>query len=255
MDLFQDLSQGFNLSYYEWVLSFLCILIIGVSKSGLKGIAIAVVAVLAIIFGAKASTGILLPFLIAGDIIAVIYYKRHVQWHHLVKLLPWMVIGVLIGVWAGGELPEEGFKTSMAIIILISVVILIWWDRKNSDYIPDNKYFASLMGLIAGFTTMIGNMAGAFSNLYFLSMRLPKNQFIGTAAWLFFIINIFKVPFHIYVWETITMETFKLNLVLVVAVVLGFILGLKILSYIKEKLYRNLILVLTAVGALIMIFN
>ena len=229
--------------------------IVGISKAGIKGITIVVVTLLAIVFGGKASTGILLPMLIIGDIVAVIYYRRHVKWRYLAQLLPWMMLGVVLGTWAGKDIPEAIFKQGMAVIILFSVAMMYWWDRRKSQTVPDYWWFGGIMGLAAGFTTMIGNLAGAFSNIFFLAMRMPKNDFIGTAAWLFFIINIFKLPFHIFVWKTITLETLSLNLRLAPAVFFGFFLGIRIVKLIKEQQYRQMILALTALGAILIFFR
>jgi uncharacterized membrane protein YfcA len=244
----------YDLSLSSWLLAFLAAFIVGLSKSGIKGIAILVVILLALVFGGKSSTGILLPMLVAGDIFAVIYYHRHTQWHYLKKLLPWMIAGVLAGVWFGNEIPEAAFKKTMAVIVLITVAIMFWWDFKKSKNIPTHWSFAGSMGLSAGFTTMVGNLAGAFSNLYFLAMRLPKVHFIGTAAWLFFIINLFKFPFHVLVWGTITKESLYLNLTLLPAIIIGLFTGIKIVKLIPERLFRQLILGLTALGAIMMLF-
>jgi hypothetical protein len=111
------------------------------------------------------------------------------------------------------------------------------------------------MGLSAGFTTMLGNLAGAFSNVFFLAMRLPKNEFIGTAAWLFFFINLFKLPFHIFSWKTITWESIYINLYLVPAIFLGLWAGINILKKINNELFRNMILILTAIGAVIILLK
>jgi uncharacterized membrane protein YfcA len=121
--------------------------------------------------------------------------------------------------------------------------------------VPHQWWFAGGMGLAAGFTTMIGNLAGAFSNIFFLAMRLPKNQFIGTAAWLFFIINLFKLPFHIWVWETVSLETLSLNLRLIPGIFLGLWVGVHVVKIIKNHHYRKLILILTAIGALMIFFR
>jgi uncharacterized membrane protein YfcA len=86
-------------------------------------------------------------------------------------------------------------------------------------------------------------------------MRLPKDQFIGTAAWLFFIINLFKIPFHVFVWETITIETLYFNLQLMPAIILGFLIGVKLVSYFEDQQYRKFILLMTAVGALLIFFR
>jgi len=244
-----------HLTWHQWALALLAIAVVGFSKAGIKGISLVFVTLLAIIFGGKASTGILLPMLIMGDIVAVIYYRRHVKWRYLIQLLPWMMLGVVLGTWIGKDIPEALFKRGMAAIILISVVMMYWWDRRKIETVPNYWWFGGIMGLVAGFTTMIGNLAGAFTNIFFLAMRMPKNDFIGTAAWLFFIINVFKMPFHIFVWKTITPETLALNLRLAPAVFIGFIIGIRVVQWIKEQQYRRLILALTALGAILIFFR
>lgn len=225
-------------------------LLLGIAKSGIKGLAVLIVTGLALVYGAKESTGILMPLLICGDILAVIYYKRHVKWIYLIKLLPWMVLGVLVGVVLGKDLPEDLYKSGMAVIILISVVIMYYWERKKDRKVPTHWSFAALLGMMAGFTTMVGNLAGAFSNIYFLAIKLPKNEFIGTAAWLFFIINLFKVPFHIWSWGTINRASFQISLSLIPAVIAGFCLGIFLVKKINNDKYRQLILLLTGLGGL-----
>ena len=223
------------------------------SKAGLKGIGILVVILLAFVYEAKASTGILLPMLIIADIIAVVYYRRAVQWDYLKRFLPWMIAGVLFGNYVGKGMPEEIFKKGMAIIILISVLIMFAWERYDKNKIPDTLWFTGSMGFAAGFTTMIGNLAGAFSNIFFLASRIPKIEFIGTAAWLFFFINLLKLPFHIWSWKTIDLDTLYINLTLVPGIIVGFYIGLKIVDKIKEHQFRKFILVMTAIGAMTMI--
>ncbi|MEM8926632.1 MAG: sulfite exporter TauE/SafE family protein, partial [Bacteroidota bacterium] len=141
------------------------------------------------------------------------------------------------------------FKTAMVAIIFTSLGLMVFWDIRKSKTVPKHWTFASGSGILSGLTTMIGNMAGPFTNLYFLMLRLPKNEFVGTAAWLFFITNLFKVPFHVFVWKTITSETLLLNLKLFPALLLGFFLGTRILKYINDSLYRKFILAVTAIGA------
>lgn len=250
-----DLPPQFQLSWFLWLLAGLAVATLGVSKAGIKGISILIVTLMAVVFGGKVSTGIVVPLLLIGDTFAVIYYHRHTQWKYLRQLLPAMMLGVVIGAWVGKDLPEKTFKQMMAGIILMTVGMMYWWDRQRSKKIPDYWWFAALMGLMAGFTTMIGNLAGAFTNLFFLAMRLPKNHFIGTAAWLFFIINLFKLPFHVFAWHTITEDTIGLNLRLAPFIFIGLFLGVKLVKKINDRHYRQLILVLTGIGALIILLR
>ncbi|MFV0539984.1 MAG: TSUP family transporter [Aestuariibaculum sp.] len=252
---YPEILQAFNLSALQWMAIAFTVFLLGLSKSGIKGISIIIVIILAFVFGEKASTGILLPMLIFADIIAVIYYKKHVQWYYIKKLLPAMVMGVLVGVLVGNFISEDVFKRIMAAIILVSVLIMIYTEKRKLNQMPKSRIFSSIMGFLAGFSTMIGNLAGPIANIYFLAVRLPKNEFIGTAAWLFFIINVFKLPFHFFVWKTITKETLVLNSVLIPTTILGFILGAYIISLISTVNYRRFILLVTAVGSIILLLR
>ncbi|MBC6999108.1 MULTISPECIES: sulfite exporter TauE/SafE family protein [Bacteroidota] len=249
------LAPSFDISLTAWALAFTAAIVIGLSKAGIKGIAIINVTLMALAFDAKASTGIVVPLLVVGDIFAVIYYNRHANWLHIAKFLPWILFGILIGVFIGNDLNETLFKIAMAIIILMSVIMMYWWDRRKSKRVPTHWAFAGFVGTIAGITTMIGNLGGAFSNIYFLAMRVQKNEFIGTAAWLFLIINVIKLPFHIFVWETVTMETLMFDLKLVPGIFLGVFLGIRLVKIIKEDFYRKMILVLTALGAFMILIK
>ena len=152
----------FELSLFDFTIAATCAFLLGVSKSGIKGIAALIVTGFALVYGAKNSTGVLMPLLLVGDLFAITYYKRHVQWSYILKLIPWMVLGVLIGVWGGVYISEELFKYGMAGIILFSVTLMYYWENKNDQTVPTHWSFASSMGVLAGFTTMVGNLAGAF---------------------------------------------------------------------------------------------
>ncbi|WP_421987948.1 sulfite exporter TauE/SafE family protein [Roseivirga sp.] len=244
-----------DLTVLDWLAVVGASFIVGLSKSGIKGISIIIVALLALVYGAKASTGILLPMLVVGDIFAVIYYHRHAQWKYLIRLLPFMMIGVVLGTWIGDQLSEESFRKSMALVIFVSVVFMFWWDRRKSKNVPKHIGFAGIMGLTAGFTTMVGNLAGSFANIFFLAMQLPKNAFIGTTAWLFLIINLFKIPFHVFSWKTITYETIQVSAIAIPAIFLGLFVGIKLLKRINDKLFRQFILFMTALGAVVIYFT
>lgn len=242
-------------SLLNYIIAAICALLLGISKSGIKGIASLIVTGLALVYGAKNSTGILMPLLLVGDVFAITYYKRHVQKEYIIKLLPWMVLGVLFGVIGGSYISESIFKYGMALIILFSVGLMYYWENKKDKTVPSHWIFASSMGLLAGFTTMIGNLAGAFTNIYFLAMRIPKNNFIGTAAWLFFLINSFKVPFHIWSWKTINSESILISLKLIPFVIFGLIIGVFLVKKIEDESYRKLILLFTAIGGVAILFN
>jgi uncharacterized membrane protein YfcA len=212
-----------TLQFSDWAMIMSAAFIIGLGKAGIKGLDMLTVTLMAIVFGSKSSTGVVLPLLSMADIAAVSYYNRHAQWKHFWKIIPWMAVGVLLGVFLGKDMNEMIFRKVMVGIILFTILIVLGMEYRKSDKVPSHPLFAASTGLAAGFTTMIGNLAGAFSNLYFLAMRIDKNSFIGTAAWIFLFMNLFKLPFQVFYWKNITIDTLKIDVYLIPALALGFI--------------------------------
>mgnify|MGYP003335858333 CR=1 FL=1 len=240
---------------FQWLLVMLAAFLIGMGKAGLKGVDMLNVTLMAIVFGGKSSTGIVLPLLCVADIAAVAYYNRHAQWKYFWKLVPWMMVGILTGVFIGKDMNEALFKKIIAAIILVSIAILFIMEYRKSKDVPDHPLFTIPTGLAAGFTTMMGNLAGAFANLYFLAMRLSKNDFIGTGAWIFLFMNIFKLPFQIFYWNNINISTIKVDMVLIPALAAGFWAGLKIVRKINDAQFRKVIIVLTLIGSFLMLLR
>ena len=123
---------------FNLILAFLAAFLLGVGKGGIKGISILTVTLMALVYGAKNSTGIILPLLIAGDIMAVIYFKKYTKWKYLVHFLPWMLVGVVVASFIGKDLPEATFKNWMAGIILFSVVFMCFSDSTAKSVLSDD---------------------------------------------------------------------------------------------------------------------
>jgi len=247
---------GYELTTAGWIIVSLCALLVGMAKTGLSGAGLLVVPLMASVFGGKPSVGLLLPLLIFADTFAVSYYNRHAQWKYVFKLLPWTVVGIFIGMFVGDRMNAEQFNILLGIVVVSGIVLIVWFDlNRNRIKIPDYWWFAAIMGLLGGFTTMIGNAAGPVMTLYLLSMRLPKNNYIGTAAWFFFIINIFKVPLHVFVWETITMQSFLFDVLMIIPIALGALIGIKVVKLFPEKGYRIFLILSTIVAAGVLLFK
>jgi uncharacterized membrane protein YfcA len=246
---------SYDFTVVNLLLFFLVALFIGLSKTGVHGAGMIAVPLLAVIFGGKLSSGIMLPMLCLADVMGVWYYHRHASWPHLKKLLGWSALGVIVGTAVGGQIDDHAFKIVMASIIAVSVVIMIWMERGHKEDVPDFLWFAALCGIAAGFTSMVGNLAGSFAAIYLLSMRLPKNSYIGTSAWFFMVLNWFKVPFQVWGWKTITWDTVFLDLLTLPVIALGAWLGIIIVKKLSEGAYRWFIIVMTLVAAVFMMLS
>lgn len=250
IDMNFDISQ---LQSYQIVLAIVSALVIGMSKTGIHGLSLLFVPLMAISFGGRASTGILLPMLCIGDIFAVAWYRHHGEMKYILKLLPSTLCGLAAGVAVGNRLSDDAFKILLGILILILLSLMVWQDvRDRKEHYPSAWWFSGLAGLLAGFTTMVGNAAGTVMSIYLLSMHLPKNAFIGTAAWFFMIINLLKVPLQIYFWNNIGRATLIFDVAMIPAIAVGAIIGIWLTGKIPERAYRILVIVMTGLAALIL---
>ena len=244
----------FDFSIVQWLLLALCALFVGMSKVGIAGISMFYIPVLALIFGGKTSTGILLPMLMMADIFGVAYYHRHAEWKYLSKLLPWAFAGIGIGLWVGKVINDEWFKNIIAVLVFAGVGIMLWRERqKTPDLFPHSWWFAAIMGILGGFATMIGNVAGPIFAIYMLAMNLPKNAFIGTGAWFFLIVNFFKFPLQVWVWNNIGLKTIVMDLIMLPAIAAGAFLGIWIVRKIPDKTYRTFIVIVTVLSAFLLL--
>ena len=243
LSIHPDLTPGY-------LLLFLVVaLVVGMAKAGLSGIGLAIVPAMALIFGAKESTGVLLPMLITADVMAVLYYRSHAVWKHIIRILPWVAIGIFIALVTGNMINDNQFRLVMITVVWSMLILTVLNDfRKNrGKEIPENHFFAGLMGLAGGFATMIGNSAGPVFTLYFLAMKLPKNSFIGTGAWLYLIMNCGKLPLQAFVWKTISVNSLLLNLMAVPVIAFGIFAGIHIVKLFPEKVYRYFVIATTLI--------
>lgn len=246
-----------QISVTVWIISVLAAMMIGMSKTGLSGFGTLVVPVMAYAFGAMPSSGVVLPMLVMADIFGVIYYHRSAHWKTLLLILPWAVAGLIAGMVVGKNISAVTFKHLMAGMVLISIFVMLWQElrhNKSESKILNNKIVAAIFGIAGGFSTMIGNAAGPVMSVYLLSRKLPKNEYIGTAAWFFFVVNLTKLPLQIWIWHNITLQSFIFNLTLLPAIAAGAFLGIRIVRIIPEKPYRWFVIVVTITASVALFF-
>jgi uncharacterized membrane protein YfcA len=239
-----------ELTALGWAVLALAAVVIGLSKAALPGAGTVAVALFAAVLPAKQSTGTILLLLIVGDMFALWAYRRHADVRTLVRLIPAVVVGLLLGVvflaFAGNDL----VRRVIAVLLLAVVAITLWRRRRAPD--PEARphpVVGVLYGSLGGFTTMVANAAGPVMSMYFLSMRFPVTAFLGTAAWFFAVVNVAKVPFAVGL-GILTAPGLLIVLVLAPVVVAAAFVGRRIARRIDQTLFERLVIILTVLGAL-----
>lgn len=235
----------------EWLLAALAAFCIGFSKSGFTGVGLVTVVVMARLFPPRESTGVLLPLLICGDILSVIVFHQHARWPHIWRMLPPTVAGIIAGYFLMQHIPDAAFGPVIGSIVLLMVLLHVsrQWLPKVYAQLPHTRSFAWSMGIFSGLATMLANAAGPVMALYFLAIDVPKFELVGTSAWFFLIVNIFKVPFSAHL-GLITLQSLLFNLVLVPLVAAGIFAGRQLIRVIPQALFEKLLLLFAALAAL-----
>jgi len=247
---------AFHFTAWAWFLAGCGALFVGLSKGGLTGVGILPVLFFAAVLPARESTGVVLPLLVVGDLCAVGFYWRLARWPVFWRLLPPALTGVVLGYFCMDRIPERAFGPVVGGIVLGLVALQLLRSAlgERLDRFFLSHGFTLAMGGLAGVTTMIANAAGPVTNLYFLSIRLPKWELIGTAAWYFLVVNLFKVPFSAHM-GLINRDSLILGVSLTPLVVVGIWAGRKLAGLLPQRQFELFVLLFSAFGAVRLILR
>lgn len=263
-----------------WVLVMIGALVVGLSKTAMPGGGTIAVGVFALALPAKESTAALLLLLMVGDATALWVYRREPDVRTLVRLIPSVLLGIVLGTVFFATVGGDTVRTTIGVILLVLIAVTVWRRRaarvKKAGPVPSATpagdpsgaspatatpvpapapsgpgvaISRAGYGVLGGFTTMVANAAGPVMSLYFYAMRMPVLTFLGTSAWFFAIVNVIKLPFSAGL-GLITRDTLVMDLMLVPLVLIGAYCGAKIARRIPQGVFEKLILVLTVVSAL-----
>ncbi|MCX5239566.1 sulfite exporter TauE/SafE family protein [Streptomyces prunicolor] len=249
-----------HISGWEFAALAAAALLVGFSKTAVSGANTVSLAIFAAVLPARASTGVLLPILIVGDVLAVLTYRRHAHWPTLWRLFPAVAAGVVIGtlflVWAD----DAVVRTSIGAILLLMAGVTVWRRRKaeaeaEAEDEPDavatrsGRAKARSYGVLGGFTTMVANAGGPVMSMYLLSAGFRKLGFLGTSAFFFLIVNVTKVPFSVGL-GLIDGHSLLLDAALAAFVVPGALIGKWAVNRINQRLFEQLVIAATIIGGL-----
>jgi len=245
----------FDLDLTGWIIIALCAVLVGIAKTGIPGFGILAVPLMAAVLPARSSVGILLGILILADLFAAGYYRHNANWHHVLRVLPAAFAGIIAGYFALRVVTNEQLKPIIGIIVLAMLAINYWHTKIRGEDapVPTQWWVVVGLGFLAGITTMMANAAGPVMIIYLLAMRLPKIEFVGTSAWFFFIINWLKVPFSASL-QLMSVESVKLNLIMLPFIAVGAVLGILVLKRIPQKAFNVVVQILAAAAAVKLLF-
>jgi uncharacterized protein len=237
-----------NLAAWQWLLGAFSALAIGIAKTGMPGLGSFVAPLMVLTVGdARHAAAWTLPILSTADVFAVLYWRKHADARKLFSLIPWVAAGMVGGAFALG-LPENVLRRMIGCVVVLMLVVYVVRRRNPQRQVAGSPSF---YGIIAGFASTIANAAGPVMNMYLLSRKLPKEQFVATGAWFFLVINLAKVP--IYSWHQLFSPTsLSFDAVMVPAVICGALAGLWLVHAVPQRVFDMMIFLLTGISAVVL---
>jgi uncharacterized membrane protein YfcA len=234
-----------------WIIIAICAITVGIAKTGMPGLGILPVPLMALAVPSRESTGLLLGILILADLFAITYHRHNAQWRHVIRLLPPAFAGIIAGYFGLMVISDKQLKPVIGAIVLVMLGLNYWRSRTKDKVapVPVQWWFAIALGFAAGVTTMMANAAGPVMIIYLLAMRLSKMEFVGTSAWFFFVINWLKVPLSANL-DLMTVESVKINLMMLPFIAAGAAVGIFFLRRIPQKAFSIIVQVLTVAAAI-----
>lgn len=234
--------------------------LVGISKTGLPGSSLVSIPLIALVVEGRLIPGATLPILLVADLFAVAWYRHHTRWDVARPLVPWLGVGFVggIGFFVVLGSASDDLERSIGVIVL-AVVLLQLWRIIRETTTPSGELAIAGFGSAGGFTTFVANAAGPLVNTYLASLRLPKEEFIGTSAWLYFAINLSKIPFYIALglWTSggsfFTLDSLTWDLAMIPAVIVGVYTGRVLNQRLPHRVFLVAVLILSAAGAMVLI--
>ena len=237
------------MSALDWTVLFTAAVLVGFAKTAIGGIGALATALFATVLPARQSSGALLPLLIAGDIVAVTAYRRHADWPTLWRLFPSVAAGVVLGAGFVAEADDTVMRRTIGVLLVALVALTLVQRKRRTPLLVTGRGASAMFGLIAGFTTMVANAAGPVMAIYLLATGISMMGFLGTGAWFFFLVNLFKVPFSLAL-GLIDFGSVRLDVQLLPALLVGALVGRLVVSRLNQQVFEGLVLFFTAAASI-----
>jgi uncharacterized membrane protein YfcA len=217
--------------------------LIGMDKGGMKPLTIVATFLLTTTFGPRMTLAITAPIMFIGDLFPIFLYRKETDYPSVGRLLPWAFVGLGAGAFVGSFIDERVFQTIIGIIILILAVMIIVQDLNVIHYRRMKHPAATLLlGVSAGFSSIIGNAAGGFASIYFIAHDAGKRSFIGSSAAFFSVVNCTKFVIYIVFWKVVTAQTLAISGAMIPVIIAGTAVTTALIRFVPERLYRMLVI-------------
>jgi hypothetical protein len=170
------------------------VLLLGLAKSGFgAGFGALATPLMALAVPVPQAAAIMLPLLLVMDAMGLVALMRHRDRAVLSLVLPWGLLGVVVGTLLFGVLSGPTVAAVVGALTLLFLVLRHFRPPK-ADGPPPSRWLGRVLATASGFTSFVAHAGGPPIGFYVLPMRLSPIVFSATMAVFFAVINLAKWP-------------------------------------------------------------
>ena len=178
------------------------VFLVGLSKGGFGGsISLLGIPLMSLVISPIQAAAIMLPILIAMDIVGLLSYRRHFDAGILRIMLPGALMGILVGYLTAAWVTADHVKLIVGVIALLFT--LNHWFRSAGRVPSRQKNVAGglFWGALSGFTSFVSHAGGPPYQMYTLPRQMDKQLFAGTSTVFFASVNAAKLAPYFFLGQ------------------------------------------------------
>jgi len=232
------LSQSLHAhSLAFFVCAVISVIIVGISKSGFgAGLGILSLPLMASQSSINEALAILLPLLIAIDLVGLHRFIRNANWRILKIIIPPAIVGLLVGMIFFTAITPKVLTLSIGIFTLLFLIQNLAMSHLNIKETKSYPWLGRAMGFTSGFTSFVAHIGGPPITVYMLREKLLPMVYTSTLGVFFTIMNFGKLGPYAYL-DLLNYKQLATSIILLPCVPIGVYFGFYLAKRISMKWY------------------
>ena len=239
-----------------YLFAFPAVLLMGLAKGGFIGVGALSMPLLALGMDPVRGAAILLPILIAQDVIGVAAFRKSWDGYVLAVMLPSAVVGVVLGWRFAASVSSAMILAAVGAISILFGLYRLWVEHGGRLAASSNSpaWVGALFGVATGFTSQIAHAGGPPFQMWVMPRRLARDVLVGTTALFFAALNWIKVPAFVALGQ-FTWANALATLALLPFALLASLAGVWLVRKVPTERFYTLIYVLMIVAGVKLLWD
>ncbi|WP_299779419.1 sulfite exporter TauE/SafE family protein [uncultured Roseobacter sp.] len=230
-----------DLSVSFYLIAASAVLITGISKSGFGGgLGVMSVPLMSLYIAPQLAVAILMPVLLAMDLIIVWQYRLH--WNRAIvgMLLPGAAVGLALGALSFQWMSADVIRCAVGLLAIFFVAQFVWVQYRERTPKHSGKKTVFALGALSGFASFVAHAGGPPVKGVLLRQGMEKSVFVGTNTMFFFAMNATKTVAYGAMGH-FTRDSMNVSLILAPMLLVGIALGTVLHRFIEQSVFTRFV--------------